>query len=491
MSPVASPGSPSAADSASRDAELARIRFRRAVTLLAMTLVLPGSAQLVAGRREVGRIAIRVWLGTLAAAAILAVAGMLWHGFVFWLVSNTLVLGVLRLALCALAVGWAALFVDAWRLGRPLELQQRQRLAVVGLNGVLCLGVAGALLFTSHLVAVQRDFIIAMFGDGTASGAHDGRYNVLLLGGDSGAGRWGMRPDSLTLASIDAETGRTVLFGLPRNLTGFDFPEGSVMAEQFPDGYDCDTCTLNSLVTFATDNRSLFEGVPHPGVEATVQGVEGLTGLSVNYYAMVNLQGFRSLVAAMGGLTLNVRDRLPLDHPATRWLEPGVQKLDGYETLWFARGRDTSDDYSRMARQKCVMNAMLAQLSPTTVITRFESLAKAGENLIETDLPASELDRFIDLALKARRQPMSTVSFVPPAIDTSDPDLSVIHAMVEKAISRAEGESADQADKENEAGRGSKAGFSRRSGQGSTGGSLGNLSGGYAANEASDLTRAC
>jgi LCP family protein required for cell wall assembly len=455
-----------------------------------MTLVLPGSAQLVAGRRKVGRIAIRVWLGAVAAAVLLAVTGAMWHGLVFWLVSNTFVLGVLRLALCVLAVGWAALFVDAWRLGRPLELQQRQRLAVVGLNGVLCLGVAGALLFTSHLVAVQRDFIIAMFGDGTASGAHDGRYNVLLLGGDSGAGRWGMRPDSLTLASIDADTGRTVLFGLPRNLTGFEFPDGSVMSEQFPDGYDCDDCTLNSLVTFAADHRSLFHGVRHPGIEATVQGVEGITGLKVNYYAMVNLQGFRSLVAAMGGLTLNVRDRLPLDHPVTRWLEPGVQKLDGYETLWFARGRDTSDDYSRMARQKCVMNAMLSQLSPTTVITRFESLAKAGENLIETDLPASELDRFIDLALKARRQPMSTVSFVPPAIDTSDPDLARIHAMVEGAVDRAEGKPTEHADK---AGAGSKAGtgFSRRSGQASTGGSVGNLSQGYAANEASDLTRAC
>ncbi len=498
MPPAASPGSPPAdpargrADDRADDraGELARIRFRRAVTLLAMTLVLPGSAQLVAGRREVGRIAIRVWLASLGTLALVVLLGTAWHGFAFWLLSNTVVLGVLRLALCALAVGWAALFVDAWRLGRPLELQQRQRLVVVGLNGVLCLGVAGTLLFTSHLVAVQRGFIIAMFGDGTASGAHDGRYNVLLLGGDSGAGRWGLRPDSLTLASIDADTGRTVLFGLPRNLTGFDFPEGSAMAEQFPDGYDCDTCTLNSLVTFAADNRSLFKGASHPGIEATVEGVEGVTGLSVNYYAMVNLQGFRSLVAAMGGLTLNVRDRLPLDHPATRWLEPGVQRLDGYETLWFARGRDTSDDYSRMARQKCVMNAMLRQLSPATVITRFESLAKAGENLIETDLPASELDRFIGLALKARSEPMSTVSFVPPAIDTSDPDLDRIHAMVEQAIDRAESQSTENAD---EPGTGAKAGtgFSRNAGQSSTGGSVGNLSQGYAANAASDLTRAC
>ena len=88
----------------------------------------------------------------------------------------------------------------------------------VGVNGFLCFSVAGALLFGAHLVGVQRDFMIAMFGDGAAIGAHHGRYNVLLLGGDSGAGRWGLRPDSMTVASIDAETGKTVLIGLPRNM---------------------------------------------------------------------------------------------------------------------------------------------------------------------------------------------------------------------------------------------------------------------------------
>ena len=71
---------------------------------------------------------------------------------------------------------------------------------------------------------------------GGIAGSADGRFNVLLMGGDSGAGRWGLRPDSLTVASIDAITGRTVLVSLPRNMQDFPFADGSVMAEQFPDG---------------------------------------------------------------------------------------------------------------------------------------------------------------------------------------------------------------------------------------------------------------
>ena len=104
---------------------------------------------------------------------------------------------VLRLALMALAVGWAALFMDAWRIGHPLSLQQSHRLAVVGLNGVLCFAVAGALLFGAHLVGrAARLHASRCSATASVTGAHDGRYNVLLLGGDSGAGRWGLRPDS-------------------------------------------------------------------------------------------------------------------------------------------------------------------------------------------------------------------------------------------------------------------------------------------------------
>jgi LCP family protein required for cell wall assembly len=469
-----------------------RVRFRRALTLLVMTLLVPGSAQLVAGRRAVGRFAIRVAMAVLGTLVLVVLVGLVWHGFVYWLASNTLVLGFVRLLLCALAVGWALLFMDAWRLGRPLGLQQRQRLLMVGLNGLLCFAVVGSLLFASHLVAVQRNLVSSMFGDGIETPAHDGRYNILLLGGDSGSDRVGLRPDSLTVASIDADTGKTILFGLPRNMTNFPFAEDSVMAEQFPDTYDCSTCELNSLSTWATDHRGLFKGYADPGVEATMEGVEGITGLKINYYAMVNLQGFRSMVQAVGGLTLNVRDRIPIGGvggPVTDHIEPGVQKLNGFQTLWFARSREGADDYSRMARQKCVMNAMLQQLSPTTVVTKFEAIANASEKLVTTDLPASELGRFAELAMKARARPIRTVSFVPPAIDTADPDVGKIQSMVQTAVDTSEGRLGSPADATTK-GAEKKQGYSQRR-QTTVGGSVGSLRTGYAANASSDLSSSC
>jgi LCP family protein required for cell wall assembly len=490
----------STASSAGLQDRLMRVRFRRAVTLMLMTLVLPGSAQLVVGKREVGRVALRVWLLLLLSVGVLFLAGMVRPTFVFWLMSNTVVLGLVRLVLLVLALGWAALFFDAWRLGEPLGLRQRQRLAMVGINGVLCVVVAGSLVFASHVVAVQRDFIATMFSGGVVTEAEHGRYNILLLGGDSGAGRWGLRPDSLTVASIDEVTGETVLFGLPRNMQNFPFPEGSVMAEQFPDGFDCDGCYLNGLSTWALDHDELFPGTKTPGVEATVQGVEGITGLSINYYAMVNLQGFRNFVDAVGGVELNVRDRIPIGGvggPVTGYIEPGVQQLDGFQTLWFARSRETADDYSRMARQKCVMNAMLQQLSPQVVVTKFERIAKASTELISTDLPASELGRFMDLAVKARSKPLRTVSFVPPLVNTAAPDVEKIHARVQLAIDRSEGSGQDAGRTVEAGGKpgSAKARKPQASGAGgapaTTGGSIGSLAEGYAANDAEDLSAAC
>ena len=459
----------------------ARVRFRRAIALMAMTLVAPGSAQLVAGNRRVGRIALRVWIGSILFGTVVLVAVLLDRRIAFRLGTNADLLLLLWLALLAGAVGWAALFVDAWRIGSPLSLRLPHRRAIVVLNGLLCLSVAGTMLFSAHLVAVHRDWVIAVFGDGEVTEAHAGRYNVLLLGGDSGAGRWGLRPDSMTVASVDAESGRTVLIGLPRNMASFPFEDGSVMDQEFPDGFDCDGCFLNGVSTWAEDHSDLFDDADTAGIDATTMAVEGITGLRINYWAMVNMAGFKQLVDAVGGVTVNVRQPIPiggLGDDVTGYIDPGEQKLNGFEALWFARAREGSDDYSRMARQKCVMNAMVQQLSPESVLRNFEDLATASSEMFSTNLPASEASTFLDLALKARGQKMSTLSLVPPLINTGDPDIKLIHGKVAEAIDRAEGDAPpDKKRKKNP--------------DAVTGGSVGSLSEGYAANQADDLAAAC
>ena len=109
---------------------------------------------------------------------------------------------------------------------------------------------------------------------------------------------------------------------------------------------------------------------------------------------MVNLEGFKDLVDAVGGVTLNVRSPIPvggLGSDVTGYIQPGVRKLDGHDTLWYSRAREGSDDYSRMARQKCVMNAMLHQISPQSAVMNFQKIAERelGDDLHQRAQPAS------------------------------------------------------------------------------------------------------
>jgi LCP family protein required for cell wall assembly len=349
-------------------------------------------------------------------------------------------LGALRFGLVGYALLWAYLVIDAWRIAEPLGLFQRHRLGLTVLNGVLCFTLSGSLLYASHLVAVHDDFISAVFGGDEVTAPERGRYNVLLLGADAGPGRDGLRPDSLTVASIDEETGRAVLIGLPRNLAKVPFPVDSPMHDEFPSGFSCDGCYLNGVNTWANDHDELYPGVKDPGIVATTEAVEEITGLTINYHVIVDLHGFRDLVDAVGGIDLKVGERLPIGGvggPITGWIEPGRQHLDGFETLWYARSRATSDDYSRMARQKCVLNAMLRQLDPATVVTHFGDIAKAGKQVLSTSIPRSEVSRFVSLALEAKNLPVSTVSLVPPKVNTGDPDWELIRTLVSQAIEKS------------------------------------------------------
>jgi LCP family protein required for cell wall assembly len=422
------------------------VRFKRALTLLLMTLILPGSAQIAAGSKRAGRWAWRVIAGIVAIVVFLILLSLVWRAGAINLMVSPKTLRFIQIALILLAIGWAALLVDAYRLGRPLTLERKHRLTASILDGVLVFLVVGALIWGSTIVASQRDFVASVFGNGKKSAADKGRYNVLLLGGDSGADRIGTRPDSITLASIDANTGRTVLIGLPRNMAKVPFPAGTAMAKQFPDGFkwkDCaENCLLNGVYTYAMGHKQLFPGDADPGVTATKQAVEAITGMKVNYHVLIDLAGFRNLLNAVGGITLDVGKRVPIGGigaPISGYIEPGKnQHLDGYHALWFARSRAGATDYERMTRQKCVMTAMLNQLSPQKVLTKFQGIAAASKKVVNTDIPAGELGTFTDLALDAKKLPVSSFSAVPPLIRTGNPDFDLIRTKVAEAIGKSE-----------------------------------------------------
>lgn len=421
-----------------------QIALRRGLTLIGMTLVVPGSAQLAHGNEGIGRFAFRVWLGLIGAVAAFLLLFVLARSVAIGLYAHPFSLQVLRFATLILGAGWVLLMLNAWFIANPRSMAAKGK----GVTGALSLGLAMIMAFSSWTLAsafdAQSRLVSAVFGGGGTTDTMAGRYNVLLMGGDAGSDRVGLRPDTMIVASIDADTGRTVLFSLPRNMQWAPFPASSPLHKLYPNGYWCadQSCLLNAVYTLGQQHKNLYPGVKYPGAQATKEIIENVLGLSINYWAMIDLKGFQALIDAVGGIRLDVPKKVPIgggSRPIYGWVGPGKNlKLNGFQALWFARSRALSSDYERMARQKCVLNAMVKQLSPATVLTKFNDLAAAGEQIVATDVPTGQLGTLLDLAQKGRSLPLSSVNFSPPLIRPVKPDFPLIRKVVTDKIAASE-----------------------------------------------------
>jgi hypothetical protein len=125
-----------------------------------------------------------------------------------------------------------------------------------------------------------------------------------------------------------------------------------------------------------------------------------------------------------------------------------------------------------MARQRCVMTAMLQQVNPQTMLTKFRDVAKASAKVVSTDIPEADLGRFVGLGLKAKKEKVTSVQFVPPLITPAHPDFAKVRQLVASAISKSEKASPEKAGSSTAGSGGtSKATSSGSAGSSTTGGS--------------------
>jgi LCP family protein required for cell wall assembly len=432
-----------------------RLMTKRAAWLVGLHVLIPGSAQVLAGNRRLGRFALGVWLIGWVALLAAVVLGLLLPQVLLTLPTNALGLTVVQLLLAAWAVGWLLLTVDTVRLLRLARIAPTGRGVLAGVLALaLVVGVGGA-GWGAWAAGVARSTIGHVFANGRYAAPADGRYNILLLGGDAGPGRSGLRPDSISVVSLNALTGDMVTFGLPRDTNHIPFADGSPMKKLYPDGYgaggrcNVDVCQLNSIYTEAQlKEQKLYPDAvkdhSSAGIEATREAVEGALGIPIQYYVLVDMTSFEPLIDALGGVTVTVKERLPVGGHIVNgrltgvkvWIEKGRHHLDGNKALWFARSRYGSKlgDYDRMARQRQLEDAMLHQINPVTMLTRFAEVAKAGSNAVETDLPQGLVGTIGGAAVKARGQKAKNIEFVIPQYDPAHPDWTRIHRVVQEAL---------------------------------------------------------
>jgi LCP family protein required for cell wall assembly len=417
---------------------------RKPLVAAILSLFVPGAGQMYAGAFRRGLVFVGVTGALLAGVAVALSTGPL--GLALDLLGRPLVAAVLVVNVALLGLRVFAM-VDAWRVS-----------AGVTAAGAIVLGGLAAVAAVPHAavgyVAVRGySTLESVFADEEPADVLPARgpflqelppappaplpkgrpledsrrilleeaqsfehpwVTMLLVGSDHGPGNAGDRTDTVVVAALQRDTGRAVLLGIPRNLV--ELPLGGVAGRTMPRFKE----PLNALYSFARTRPELFPGGHDPGATALKQTVSRLLGLRVDYYALVDLDGFRDIVDALGGVRIRVKERLVDSVTRPAWGEskpridvyPGrTYHFSGRTALAYVRSRKTSNDYTRMARQRCFLSAMANQLDVVTVLRNFGQLTQTLEESVRTDIPVDRVPDLVRLVAAVERRETLTETF--------------------------------------------------------------------------------
>lgn len=262
-------------------------------------------------------------------------------------------------------------------------------------------------------------------------------YNILLLGGDAGPGRSGLRTDTMMILSVHTPSGRAGLVSLPRDMKGLLFPPGSALERRYPYGF---TDLANAVYPIVSANASLRDAYTvddiRPGVVAIAQAIGYSLDIPIHDYVLIDMQGFLQLIDALGGVTVNVTKQIPMpgnvpgaptQYPDT--IGPGVIHMDGSTALGYVRSRHADSDYQRTRRQRELLAALAQQISLADVIARYTEVVGAVGGTLRTSLSPDELADTLAL-VGGETAIVESVGLVPPLVNVRRPDFQQMAEIV-------------------------------------------------------------
>ncbi len=249
-------------------------------------------------------------------------------------------------------------------------------------------------------------------------GEDSGRINILLLGaaGEKNAGR--DLTDTVMVMSVDTKNKKVALLSLPRDLY-VNIPETQTFTK------------INSVYKIGLSQKL--------GPELIKKSVENIIGVNINYYLIVNFDGFTKIIDDIGGVNvISPRDFYDASYPGPNYsyetfsLSKGFHTLDGKVALQYVRERhsDPEGDFGRAKRQQQIIQAVKSKLFSMETFFNVgklnDILTTLGDN-IKTDIPLEDLGSFINLSKNVDTQNINNV-----VLDAWKPDslLKVSHVAI-------------------------------------------------------------
>lgn len=135
------------------------------------------------------------------------------------------------------------------------------------------------------------------------------------------------------------------------------------------------------------------------GIENSVEAMNQLYGQSIDYYAKINFSGFKTLVDAIGGVTIYIEKGFTSSGRVT--FNQGEQLLNGEQALAYVRERKafSAGDNARGQHQMQVITAMINQLSAGTLIANYADILDSLDGMFATSIPAEDIAKLVSMQL--------------------------------------------------------------------------------------------
>jgi LCP family protein required for cell wall assembly len=247
--------------------------------------------------------------------------------------------------------------------------------------------ISNSLSHTKKSFANGQGISLATFAaaeNTTLSGENDGRTNVMIYGLTAD----GLRTDTIILASYYWNEHKLVMLNIPRDLYA---------------SYNGNDTKIVSLYSIAKDANPTDQSYPPQYVSDFISKEYGI---NIDYWVVANMNAFKQLVDAVGGVSINVPDsftdyQYPTDdykgyiRPAPHF-DAGIQTMDGTTALIYARSRHAAGpegtDFARSKRQQVIIEAILSKLKQQGVfndISKLDSYLNIfGDNIFTNMTPA-------------------------------------------------------------------------------------------------------
>ncbi len=188
-------------------------------------------------------------------------------------------------------------------------------------------------------------------------------FSVLVMGVDQRAGDRG-RSDTLIVLTVNPNEKSTQMVSIPRDT------RTEIVGKGFED-------KINHAYAFG-------------GPEMSIATVENFLDIPIDYFIQVNMESFKDIVDAVGGVTVNNSFSFKQDGYS---FDEGTITLNGEEALAYSRMRkqDPRGDFGRQERQRQILQAVIKQGASFSTLTKTGDILNImGEN-IQTNLSFDEM----------------------------------------------------------------------------------------------------